>query len=153
MSFEKVLGNIMIRPNNLKKKGDKTPGHTHCFHHTTVVSRGGIKINKKRKAFKESGEPWLDEDGIQIWHLVATKEFLVGQYTLVLAEEMHDIEALEDDTEYLCVYSHRTPQGVITQECTGWEPAYASGEPMEESPLGPGVVVSYEELALSASTC
>lgn len=138
---EKVMGNIMVRPFLLEKKGDRVPPHTHPFHHVTDIDTGSALVNKKRRAFRESGEPWLDEEGKQVWVLVARKEFIAGQYFLVLAEELHEIIALEDNTQGKCLYSHRTPQGLITQEFTGWEKSYASGDPIEESPLGPGTTV------------
>ncbi len=55
---------------------------------------------------------------------VMEKNFQSPNYLLIKAEDKHEITALEDGTEFWCVYSHRTPQGEVTQEATGWEDAY-----------------------------
>lgn len=116
-------GNIFIRPNRLVRAGDVIHGHCHNFDHTTIVFRGAVRVRKWTKAVRLDGAPVL-VDGEQLWHVVADREFVAPAHFLVEAEARHEITALRDDTEFWCVYSHRTPQGEIVQNATGWEPAY-----------------------------
>jgi hypothetical protein len=48
----------------------------------------------------------------------------VGNHALIKAEVLHEIVGLSDDAEFLCVYSHRTPQGDVTEEVTGFYEGY-----------------------------
>lgn len=105
--MELVCGNIFIRPNLLKKVGDAVAGHKHNFDHTTYVVRGAVHV----KGVCPDGR-------------VVEKEFKAGEFCLVKAEVEHTITALSDDTLFHCIYSHRTPQGDVVQEFTGWSPAY-----------------------------
>jgi quercetin dioxygenase-like cupin family protein len=106
-SVERISGNIFIRPNRLAKAGDFTRGHKHNFDHTTIVFSGAVRV----KATLVDGK-------------VLEREFHAPDYFLVRAGVEHEITATEDGTEYWCVYSHRTPQGEVTQVDTGWEEAY-----------------------------
>lgn len=105
---ELVLGNIFIRPNLLTQKGDVLDGHTHNFDHTTYVVKGSVHV----KATDKAGT-------------ITEKDFTAGQMFLVLAETCHVISALEDNTEFHCIYSHRDPQGRVSVDYTGWGTAYA----------------------------
>lgn len=107
VTAERVSGNVFIRPVVLARVGDVTDGHTHNFDHTTIVFRGGVRV----VATTPDGRA-LD------------REFRAPASFLVLRDVEHRITALEDDTEYWCVYSHRTPQGEVVQEYTGWAGAY-----------------------------
>ena len=104
---EFISGNVYIRPNTLEKIGDKVDGHKHNFDHTTIVFKGAVHV----KAVLPDGT-------------VKEKDFQTGTHFLVRAEVEHEITALEDNTIFWCVYSHREPQGRITQEYTGWDKAY-----------------------------
>lgn len=104
---EIVSGNIFIRPNPLAKKGEKVDGHKHNFDHTTFVIRGSVHVKAKLP------------DGT-----IKEKDFEAGDHFLVRAEVEHEIEALEDNSLFYCIYSHRDPQGKITQVNDGWSPAY-----------------------------
>lgn len=105
------LGNIYIRPHIISKAGEKVAGHKHNFDHVTFVNKGSVRVTKTHP------------DGI-----VEVKEFFatsfLGSFFLVKAEVIHEIEALEDNTIFLCVYSHRDPQGSVVQEYDGWADAY-----------------------------
>jgi quercetin dioxygenase-like cupin family protein len=103
---EWVSGNVFIRPNPLEKKGDSVDGHTHPFDHTTIVFKGAVHV----VATGPNGE-LLEQD------------FVAPAHFLVRANWCHQITALEDDTVFWCVYSHRTPQGDIVQEYSGWREA------------------------------
>lgn len=107
MRVEWVSGNIYIRPNTLAKKGDGVNGHAHNFDHTTIVFRGSIHV----KAKLPNGQ-------------IIERDFDSPSHFLVKADVHHQITALEDDTEFWCVYSHRTPRGEIVQNFDGWGKAY-----------------------------
>jgi quercetin dioxygenase-like cupin family protein len=104
---EWVSGNIYIRPNPLPKAGDTVQGHTHKFDHTTIVFIGGVHV----KAVLPDGS-------------VIERDFHAPDYFLVRADVTHEITALVDGTVFWCVYSHREPQGQISQTRTGWDEAY-----------------------------
>ena len=46
------------------------------------------------------------------------------RHCLILKDNIHKITALEDNTETYCLYSHRTPQGEVSQIYTGFDEAY-----------------------------
>jgi len=105
--MEWISGNIMIRPNPLEKAGDGVKGHTHNFDHTTIVFSGAVHVRA------------VHPDGT-----VIEKDFHAPAHFLVKADVEHQITALVDHTEFWCVYSHRTPQGDVVQEVTGFDKAY-----------------------------
>lgn len=107
---EWINGNIYIRSNKLAKAGDKVEGHTHNFDHTTIVFKGAVHVLAKLP----NGATIERRFGEGQDH---------GRHCLIKAEVEHEITALVDDTEFWCVYSHRTPQGEISQVWTGWEAA------------------------------
>lgn len=104
--MEWISGNIFIRPMKFEKAGQKREGHKHNFDHTTVVFKGAVRV----RARLPSGQ-------------TIERDFVAPAHFLVKAEVEHEIAALADDTEAWCVYSHRTPQGDVVQEFTGWEDA------------------------------
>lgn len=104
---EFVAGNIFIRPNPLPRAGDVVRGHCHNFDHVTYVVSGAVHIRAVRP------------DGV-----VIERDFVAGQFCLIKAEVEHEIIATVDGTLFHCIYAHRTPQGDVVQEFTGWEPAY-----------------------------
>lgn len=114
--MEWISGNIFIRPNQLPKAGDKTDGHTHNFDHTTIVFSGRVRVIARK--------PGLDGQLIEIADRCFGGPDDHGRHFLVKANVHHEIVALEDNTEYWCVYSHRTPQGEVSQANTGWQDAY-----------------------------
>lgn len=104
---ERISGNIFIRPSGVLAKGATIDGHTHNFHHTTIVFAGSVRV--------EATTP----DGRTI-----SRDFKAPDSFLVLKDVAHRITALEDGTVYWCVYAHRTPEGEVTQEYAGYEDAY-----------------------------
>lgn len=101
-------GNIFIRKMIGEKAGDlMADGHEHNFDHTTIVFTGSVHV--------EARHP----DG-RVFQLdcKAPDSFLVKK------DVHHKITATAENTEAWCVYSHRTPQGDVVQEYTGWEKAY-----------------------------
>lgn len=104
---ERVSGNIFIRPNLLAKAGDVTHGHRHNFDHTTIVFTGAVHV----KATLPDGT-------------LLERDFVAPDSFLVKADVEHEITAIADNTIYWCVYAHRTSQGEVSVEHTGWEIAY-----------------------------
>lgn len=107
--MEWVSGNLFFRKNLLAHAGDRINGHTHNFDHNSLVVSGSVHV----KATKP--------DGTTIERGFDAK---TNKIFLVLAEVKHEIIALEDNTEFWCLYSHRNPQGEVVQEYDGWRPAY-----------------------------
>lgn len=105
--MEWVSGNIFIRPMRFPKTGDRREGHEHKFDHTTIVFKGSVHVIARTP------------DG-----RVIERDFKAPTHFLVKADVHHEIAALEDNTEAWCVYSHRTPQGDVVQDYTGWTAAY-----------------------------
>lgn len=104
---EFVSGNNFIRPMRFQKAGDRVDGHAHNFDHTTLVLSGAVHV----KAHLLDGT-------------VLEKDFTAFTWFLVKAGVRHEISALEPNTLAWCVYSHRTPDGTIVPEYTGWRSAY-----------------------------
>ena len=102
---EWISGNIFIRPHVLEKN-DVIAGHSHNFDHTSIVFTGSVRVI----ATLQNGER-------------IERVFESPSHFLVRAGVEHRIESLEDHTQFWCVYSHREPQGRITQVYTGWEKA------------------------------
>jgi len=48
------------------------------------------------------------------------REASAPAHFLIHAEVHHEIVALEDDTEYWCVFSHRKPDGEVIAAYDGW---------------------------------
>lgn len=107
ITTERVSGNIFIRPMSLPKVGDSIQGHKHNFDHTTIVFTGAVRVVATLP------------DGLEI-----EREFTAPDSFLVKADVEHEITATANDTVAWCVYSHRTPQGEVTEEYTGFEDAY-----------------------------
>jgi hypothetical protein len=101
---EWASGNIFIRPVRLQTEGDQIHGHTHNFDHTTIILRGSVRIE-------------TNDGRSQVFHAPA--------HCLIKKDVRHEITALSDGVEFWCVYAHRTRQGEIVQESTGWLEAYA----------------------------
>ena len=101
--MEWISGNVFIRPNTLEKVGDMTEGHTHHFDHTTIVFTGAVHVKAK-----------LPDGSMREGDFKAPSHFLVRK------DVEHEITATEPNTVYWCVYSHRTPQGDVVQDNTGW---------------------------------
>lgn len=103
MAPEWISGNIFIRAHQLARAGESIPGHRHAFDHTTIVFTGAVHV----KAVRPDGT-------------VLERDFRAPAHFLVQADTTHAITAIEPFTEVWCVYSHRDPQGRISQVDTGW---------------------------------
>lgn len=47
-----------------------------------------------------------------------------GFHALIDAAVLHEFASLTDDAHYSCVYTHREPDGTVTQIVNGWAEAY-----------------------------
>lgn len=101
---EWISGNVFIRPNTLQYKGDAVDGHKHNFDHTTIVFKGSVHVKAKLP------------DGREI-----EQDFAAPGHFLVLKGVEHEITALEDNTVFWCVYSHRNAQGDVVEDNIGWQ--------------------------------
>jgi hypothetical protein len=106
MATEWVSGNIFIRAWQ-PMKDSTTGGHRHNFDHTTIVFKGAVHVHAELS------------DGT-----ILDRTFVAPTHFLVRKDVLHEIRALEEDTEYWCVYSHRSPQGAVVEEYDGWLKAY-----------------------------
>ena len=98
-----ACGNIYIRTNDPMKAGQQVDGHAHNFDHATFVSAGAFRIHRGTEVI----------------------EVRAGELPVLIAAGVeHTLIALEDNSVYLCIYSHRLPQGDVVQRYTGWIDAY-----------------------------
>lgn len=100
-------GPIGHRRFTLDKKCQTNLNHKHNYDHTTIVINGRIEITVEK------------EDGSK-----SKKEFTAGELFEVPAQQLHTIKALEDNSVYLCVFSHRDFNGLVTQKYIGNNGAY-----------------------------
>lgn len=107
LAGERMMGNFFRRSMEFSKSGDRVDGHAHNFDHVTLVFTGSIRV----KAKLPTGE--------------VERVFHAPDWVLIKAGVEHEITALENGTVCWCLYSHRTPQGDVVQEETGFERAYA----------------------------
>lgn len=107
---EHVSGNIFLRPNR-GNKGTQVGGHTHHFSHCTFLVRGSIHV--------KFGCPCSPDYREATYH--------AGDHFLVKAQVKHYIEMLVDDTLFVCIYSHRGPNGEVVQEYAGKHPLESAG--------------------------
>jgi len=118
---EFISGNIFIRPNKCDAIGDQVQGHAHNFDHTTIFFKGAFHV----KATLPDGT-------------IREKDFYAPSYALIKKDVIHEITAIEPMSEFWCVYSHRTPQGEVSEEYDGWAGAYqiaSSDQPIIETPV------------------
>lgn len=100
---ERASGNIFIRDHVFGRVGDGIPGHRHTFDHTSIVFTGAVHVRATLP------------DGT-----IVERDFRAPAHFLVRADTEHEIRALEPNTQFWCVFSHRDAQGRVTQTDTGW---------------------------------
>lgn len=90
------IGNIWVRQNYFEKKGDKVGGHVHYFDHVSILAKGSVKVT-------------IDND--------QSKEYIFNAPTFIVIkkEHRHEVEALEDDTSWYCVFAARDIDGDVTE--------------------------------------
>lgn len=106
-----IVGPLGIRRFELDKKCETNEGHKHNYDHTTIVIRGGIKVIY---SYEKDGKLIEGESA----------EFRQGQAIAIKKDVLHTIKALEDNTQYVCVFSHRDFDGQIIENYNGHSQAY-----------------------------
>lgn len=103
-----VSGSIYINPNPFLKKGEGVKGDVHKHDHTTIIIHGVFYVLV------------TDVEGrtVQDGYLIA------GDHLLVLAHHKHTFIAQEDNSHFICVYSHRNHQGEVILQYNGLRDSY-----------------------------
>lgn len=101
-------GNIFVRTAGALPAGYVVQNHQHLFDHTTYVVRGAFRIDR------------LNLEG-EVERSVVIRAGEERTWILIKAGVNHRLEALEDGSIYHCIYSHRTAQGEVVQEWSGWD--------------------------------
>ena len=97
------VGNLYVSPQPMERKGDEIGGHTHYFDHVSFLVRGSVEV------FVEGHEP----------------KILVGPtFVIIRKHTRHRIVALEDNTEWYCVFAIRdldgNTQDIVSEEVDPW---------------------------------
>jgi len=106
-----IIGPIGVRQFTLEKICEESVGHEHNYDHVTMVVRGRIRV----KYSYLNGDQLVEGE---------SREFGPGDDVLIKANVRHTIKALEPNTVYKCVFSHRDFDGLVTQNYVGNELAY-----------------------------
>lgn len=105
-----TLGPVGVRRFTLERTCQANEGHQHNYDHVTFVRRGSIQVLWK-----------TSEDG----EVKTSKTFKQGDMFLVKASVWHTIKAMEPNTEYACVFTHREfDSEEVVQEYNGNPQAY-----------------------------
>jgi hypothetical protein len=102
-----VVGPIAIRSVTLAHACDTCVSHEHAYDHTTIVITGRVRA---------SYADVMDGPGVDLG------EFGPGELFPTLARRHHTIKALEPNTIYYCIFSHRDLNGLVVEK---YEPAMA----------------------------
>lgn len=106
-----IAGPVGIRRGILEAVCEEDVGHEHNYDHLTIVLTGRLKVFY---AFLQDGEAVEGE----------SKAFSAGETVVILANVRHRLKALEQGTTYLCVFSHRDFDGLVTQAYEGNNSAF-----------------------------
>ena len=102
MSDLALIGPVGIRSFTLEKACEANHGHEHNYDHTTIVIRGRLKV---LYAYEKDGQTIEGE----------SEEFGQGETIHIRAKVRHTLIALEANTMYMCVFSHRDFNGVVVE--------------------------------------
>lgn len=105
MSGLEIVGPVGIRRHHLAAICEESHGHTHNYDHTTIVLSGRIRLTREKLI-----------DGV--WIAALPEEYDRGEAFEVPANYRHTIKALEPNSEWMCVFSHRDFGGLVTQRYT-----------------------------------
>lgn len=106
-----VNGPIAYRSFRLARVCEAHEGHTHNYDHATIVIRGRLKV---RYRYERDGQLIEGE----------SQEFGQGDVVTIKAGVYHTLKALEPNTLYHCVFSHRDFDGLVSQTYVGHDEAY-----------------------------
>lgn len=104
----KLYGGFGVRMGHLSK-GQATNTHRHNFPHLTYL-RGPGRVEKLEPTNAEETQ----------FRVVKRVDKPKGGHVFIQAGMWHRITALED-LDYDCLYTHRTPDGELTDEFSGWQ--------------------------------
>ncbi len=85
------FGNIWVRAHHFAKAGDTHQGHAHTFDHVSFLTRGKVRVTV---------------DGL-------TTDYAATNFIIIDKDKEHSIQALEDQTEWWCVFAVRDNNGEI----------------------------------------
>lgn len=88
------FGNIWVRQHTLTVAGDYHDGHKHHFDHVTLLTAGKVKIELEGSD---------------------SKEFTAPTFIVIRKELQHKLIALEDNTNYYCVFALRNLDGEVVE--------------------------------------
>lgn len=104
-------GNFFVRPNGPLRKGQVVRLHAHKYPHVLCVFKGRVHVH----AVLPEGQVIERDYGM------ASSD---PRYCLIAAGVAHEITALEDDSEFDCLFSLRTPDGEVVEYPTGYMDAF-----------------------------
>lgn len=117
-------GNIWVRSHVLEKAGDTNDGgHVHYFDHVSMLHKGSVRVDVTNP---ETGEK-------------RTKDFKAPTFIVIRKDHTHKITALEDDTQYYCVFALRDIDGEVVD-------IYSP----ENDPMWQGSIPSYTDVPLTS---
>lgn len=87
------FGNIWVRQNVLDKSGTSFGGHKHHFDHVSLLTKGSVRV---------------EVDGFE------PKKFKAPTFIVIKKDHEHNFIALEDDTQWYCVFALRDLDGEVT---------------------------------------
>lgn len=106
-----IAGPVAFRQFNLGKACESHQQHEHNKDHVTFITNGSVKIIYE---YEKDGETIKGETGI----------FSKDQYVTIKAGVRHNVKALEDNTTYLCIFSHVDFNGIVIETYIGNHEAY-----------------------------
>jgi hypothetical protein len=98
------FGNIWVRQNILEKAGQACEGHRHSFDHVSLLTSGAVEVEIQ-------GHP--------------ARQFKAPTFVIIRKEHEHKFTALEDNTNWYCVFALRDLDGQVSDLYT-----------MDHDPLG-----------------
>lgn len=108
--MEYVSGNIYMRHMGRPMQKDEIIlGHRHHFDHTTIVLAGKLEVSLLKDTETDIFDNPVKAEIEQQWILSSED---TTPWQLILAGKWHMLRALEDNTKYVCVYSHQYPQAL-----------------------------------------
>jgi len=87
------FGNIWVRQNILDKTGQACDGHKHSFDHVSLLTNGAVEVEIE-------GHP--------------ARQFKAPTFIIIRKEHEHKFTALEDNTNWYCVFALRDLDGNVS---------------------------------------
>jgi quercetin dioxygenase-like cupin family protein len=106
ISPAELIGPLEIRRFHLARICDAHEGHEHNYDHDTIVISGRVRVFYAKGTDGQSAPS-------------ESQDFGPGDVVFIAARVAHTVKALENDTRYLCVFSHRDFDGRVSQEYVG----------------------------------